>query len=78
MNDRENVGKIERKGDEGYFVGYSKTSIAYRIFNRRTNTIQETMNVWFDEMSGMIFEQESLLPTINDPSTSNASSRTST
>ena len=77
LNDRENLGKFEKKGDEGYFVGYSKTSIAYRIYNRRTNSIQETMNVWFDEMSGMIFEQESLLPTSDDSSASSTSSRTS-
>ena len=35
------------------------------------------MNVWFDEMSGMIFEQESLLPTSDGSSDSSTSSRTS-
>lgn len=73
LNDKDNVGKFEKKGDEGYFVGYSKSSIDYRIYNRKTNTIQETMNVWFDEMSGMIFEQEALLPSMSDPSVQRAS-----
>ncbi|GKC69406.1 putative ribonuclease H-like domain-containing protein [Tanacetum coccineum] len=58
-NDREDIGKLGAKGDIGFFVGYSANSCAYRVYNRRTNKIIETMNVTFDELSPMAFEQRS-------------------
>nr|GEV07118.1 reverse transcriptase domain-containing protein [Tanacetum cinerariifolium] len=54
--------KLGAKGDIGFFIGYSADSCAYRIFNRRTKKIMETMNVSFDELSAMAFEQHSLKP----------------
>nr|GFC75536.1 retrotransposon protein, putative, Ty1-copia subclass [Tanacetum cinerariifolium] len=50
------------KGDIGFFIGYSVDSYAYRIYNRRTKKIMETMNVSFDELSTMGFKQRSLKP----------------
>nr|GEU78834.1 hypothetical protein [Tanacetum cinerariifolium] len=61
-NDREDIGKLRAKGDIGFFIGYSADSCAYRIYNRRTNKIMETMNVSFDELSVMAFEQRSSKP----------------
>nr|GFB67957.1 retrovirus-related Pol polyprotein from transposon TNT 1-94 [Tanacetum cinerariifolium] len=61
-NDREDIGKLGAKGDIGFFIGYFADSCAYRIFNRRTKTIMETMNVSFDELSAMAFEQRSSKP----------------
>nr|GEW88813.1 retrovirus-related Pol polyprotein from transposon TNT 1-94 [Tanacetum cinerariifolium] len=61
-NDREDIGKLGAKGDIGFFIGYSADSCAYRIYNRRTNKIIETMNVSFDELSVMAFEQRSSKP----------------
>nr|GEX10974.1 retrovirus-related Pol polyprotein from transposon TNT 1-94 [Tanacetum cinerariifolium] len=58
-NDREDIGKLGAKGDIGFFIGYSANSCAYRIYNRRTKKIMETMNVSFDELSAMAFEQRS-------------------
>nr|GFB02312.1 retrovirus-related Pol polyprotein from transposon TNT 1-94 [Tanacetum cinerariifolium] len=60
-NDREDIGKLGVKGDIGFFIGYSTDSCACRIFNRRTKKIIETMNVSFDELSAMAFEQHSEL-----------------
>nr|GFC37168.1 hypothetical protein [Tanacetum cinerariifolium] len=37
-------------------------SCAYRVYNRRTKKIMETMNVKFDELSAMDFEQRSSKP----------------
>nr|GFD45907.1 putative RNA-directed DNA polymerase [Tanacetum cinerariifolium] len=51
MNDREDIGKLGTKGDIGFFIGYSADSRAYRIYNRRTKKVMETMNVSFDELS---------------------------
>nr|GEZ02823.1 hypothetical protein [Tanacetum cinerariifolium] len=50
------------KGDIGFFIGYSADSCAYKIYNRRTKKIMETMNVSFDELSAMAFEQRSSKP----------------
>nr|GEZ91211.1 integrase, catalytic region, zinc finger, CCHC-type, peptidase aspartic, catalytic [Tanacetum cinerariifolium] len=56
-NDREDIEKLCAKGDIGFFIGYSANSCAYRVYNRRTNNIIEIMNVTFDELSTMAFEQ---------------------
>nr|GEU65567.1 hypothetical protein [Tanacetum cinerariifolium] len=61
-NDREDIGKLGAKGDIGFFIGYSADSCAYRVYNRRTKKIIETMNVSFDELSAMAFEQYSSKP----------------
>nr|GFC18877.1 hypothetical protein [Tanacetum cinerariifolium] len=58
-NDREDIEKLGTKGDVGFFIGYSVDSCANRIFNQRTKKIMETMNVSFDELSAMDFEQRS-------------------
>ncbi|GKA84678.1 retrovirus-related pol polyprotein from transposon TNT 1-94 [Tanacetum coccineum] len=70
QNDREDIGKLGdkdigklgAKGDIGFFIGYSADSCAYRVYNRRTKKIMETMNVTFDELSAMAFEQSSSKP----------------
>ncbi|GKA94287.1 retrovirus-related pol polyprotein from transposon TNT 1-94 [Tanacetum coccineum] len=59
MNDREDIGKLGAKGDIGFFIGYSTNSRAYRVYNRRTKKIMETMNVTFDKLLAMDFEQSS-------------------
>ncbi|GJS40633.1 retrovirus-related pol polyprotein from transposon TNT 1-94 [Tanacetum coccineum] len=61
-NDREDIGKLGAKGDIVFFIGYSATSCAYRVYNRRTKKIMERMNVTFDELSAMAFEQRSSKP----------------
>nr|GEY96316.1 retrovirus-related Pol polyprotein from transposon TNT 1-94 [Tanacetum cinerariifolium] len=61
-NDREDIGKLGAKGDIGFVIGYSADSCAYRVYNRRTKKIIETMNVSFDELSAMAFEQRSSKP----------------
>nr|GEV00825.1 retrovirus-related Pol polyprotein from transposon TNT 1-94 [Tanacetum cinerariifolium] len=61
-NDREDIGKLGAKGDIGFFIGYYANPCAYRIFNRRTKKIMETMNVSFDELSAMAFEQRNSKP----------------
>nr|GEW03337.1 hypothetical protein [Tanacetum cinerariifolium] len=44
-----NTGKFNAKGDEGYFVGYSLSSKAFRVFNKRTKKIEENLHVDFLE-----------------------------
>nr|GFB87776.1 retrovirus-related Pol polyprotein from transposon TNT 1-94 [Tanacetum cinerariifolium] len=70
------IGKLCAKGDIGFFIGYSADSYAYRIYNRQTKKIMETMNVSFDELSAMGFEQHSSKPGLqyNVPIPTNSSS----
>ena len=49
LNDRENLGKFDAKSEEGIFLGYSTTSRAYRVFNKRTKTVMESINVKIDD-----------------------------
>nr|GEY56901.1 retrovirus-related Pol polyprotein from transposon TNT 1-94 [Tanacetum cinerariifolium] len=60
LNDYEDVGKLKAKGGIRVFVGYSKESTAFRIYNKRTRKIHEIMNVNFDEISEMASKQFSL------------------
>nr|GEY61481.1 hypothetical protein [Tanacetum cinerariifolium] len=59
-NNYEDVRKLKAKGDIGVFVGYSKESAAFRIYNKRTCKIHESVNVNFDEISKMASKQFSL------------------
>ena len=45
LKDRENVGKFDSQSDEGIFLGYSCTSKAYCVYNKRTMKVIETVNV---------------------------------
>nr|GFD17126.1 retrovirus-related Pol polyprotein from transposon TNT 1-94 [Tanacetum cinerariifolium] len=56
-NDGENVGKLQPKADIGIFIGYAPTKKAFRISNRRTRRIVETIHVDFDELTAMASEQ---------------------
>nr|GFC60506.1 hypothetical protein [Tanacetum cinerariifolium] len=62
LNDYDDVGKLKAKGDIRVFVGYSKESAAFRIFNKRTRKIYESVDVNFDELSEMASKQFSLEP----------------
>nr|GFA93828.1 hypothetical protein [Tanacetum cinerariifolium] len=62
LNDYEDVGKLKAKGDIVVFVGYSKESAAFRIYNKRTRKIHESVNVNFDEISEMASKQFNLEP----------------
>nr|GFA41679.1 Gag-Pol polyprotein [Tanacetum cinerariifolium] len=44
---------MKEKGDACIFVGYSTQSRAYRVFNKRTRVIAETIHVNFDELPHM-------------------------
>ena len=50
LNDCENLGKFDVKSDEGIFLGYSTNSRAYRVFNKRTKTVMESINVEVDDV----------------------------
>ena len=49
LKDRENVGKFDSWSDEGILLGYSSPSKAYRVYNKRTMKVMETVIVVIDE-----------------------------
>ncbi|GJT26054.1 retrovirus-related pol polyprotein from transposon TNT 1-94 [Tanacetum coccineum] len=65
-NDNEDLGKLKAKADFGIFIGYAPTKKAYRIYNRRTRQIVETIHANFDELITMASEQSSLGPAFNE------------
>nr|GFB06074.1 integrase, catalytic region, zinc finger, CCHC-type, peptidase aspartic, catalytic [Tanacetum cinerariifolium] len=59
VRDGENLNNMKEKGDECIFVGYSNQSRAYRVFNKRTRVIMESIHVNFDELPLMASDQNS-------------------
>ncbi|XP_057996530.1 uncharacterized protein LOC131175867 [Hevea brasiliensis] len=53
-NKKDNLKKFDVKSDEGIFLGYSMHSKAYRVFNRRTLLVEETIHVVFDETNNFL------------------------
>nr|GFC34570.1 retrovirus-related Pol polyprotein from transposon TNT 1-94 [Tanacetum cinerariifolium] len=73
LNTLDPLGKFQGKVDEGFLVGYSVCSKAFRIFNSRTRIIQETLHVNFMENKpnvagsgpAWLFDIDSLSHTMN-------------
>ncbi|GKE38730.1 retrovirus-related pol polyprotein from transposon TNT 1-94, partial [Tanacetum coccineum] len=49
-NDNEDLVKLQPTADIRIFVGYAPSRKAYRIYNKRTRRIMETIHVQFDEL----------------------------
>nr|GFA00710.1 hypothetical protein [Tanacetum cinerariifolium] len=62
QTDGENLDKMKEKGDECIFMGYSTQSRAYRVFNKRTRVIMESIHVNFDELPQMVSDHISSDP----------------
>ncbi|GJV44235.1 retrovirus-related pol polyprotein from transposon TNT 1-94, partial [Tanacetum coccineum] len=56
-NDSEDLGKLNAKADIGIFIGYVLAKKAFRIYNRRTRKIMETIHMTFDELTTMASKQ---------------------
>ncbi|GKA91270.1 retrovirus-related pol polyprotein from transposon TNT 1-94 [Tanacetum coccineum] len=67
--DGENLDKIKEKDDACIFVGYSTQSRAYRVYNKRTRVIVETIHVNFDELPQMASDHVSSDPVPQCPTT---------
>ncbi|GKE34113.1 retrovirus-related pol polyprotein from transposon TNT 1-94, partial [Tanacetum coccineum] len=66
INDSKDLGKLKAKADVGIVIGYSPAKKTYRIYNRHTRRIMETIHVDFDKLIAMASEQSSLGPTLNE------------
>nr|GEZ05459.1 hypothetical protein [Tanacetum cinerariifolium] len=73
LNTLDHLGKFEAKGDEGYFIGYSMSSNAFRVFNKRTKRVEENLHVDFLENKAIekgagrnwLFDIDSLTKSMN-------------
>nr|GEZ57180.1 hypothetical protein [Tanacetum cinerariifolium] len=50
----DNLGKFDGKSDKGFFVGYSLSSKAFRVYNTRTMKVEENLHIEFLENKPMI------------------------
>jgi len=48
-NGKDNLGKFDTKADEDIFLDYSSHSHAYRVYNKITMTVEESVHILFDE-----------------------------
>nr|GEX70079.1 hypothetical protein [Tanacetum cinerariifolium] len=69
VRDGENLDKIKEKCDACIFVGYSTQSRSYRVFNKRTRVLVETIHVNFDELPQMASDHVSFDPVPQCPIT---------
>ena len=51
------MGKFDSRSDESIFLGYSSTSKAYQVYNKRTMKVMKTVNVVIDESLDSSFEK---------------------
>ncbi|GKE83358.1 putative ribonuclease H-like domain-containing protein, partial [Tanacetum coccineum] len=54
LNTLDSLGKFNGKSDEGFFVEYSLSSKAFRVFNTRTRRVEENLHIRFLENKPMI------------------------
>ena len=67
LRDRENLEKFVAKSDNGYFLGYSSTSRAYRVYNLRTKTVMKSSNVVINEEVCSEAQLENIAPVQDKP-----------
>nr|GFB12000.1 putative ribonuclease H-like domain-containing protein [Tanacetum cinerariifolium] len=69
----DHLGKYNGKADEGFFVGYSLNSKAFRVFNSRTRNVEENLHIRFSGCSpnvvgsgpDWLFDIDALTKTMN-------------
>ncbi|GJR20230.1 ribonuclease H-like domain-containing protein [Tanacetum coccineum] len=49
LNTLDSLGKFDGKSDKGYLLGYSTTSKAFRVYNKKTKRVEENMHIDFLE-----------------------------
>ncbi|GJV16900.1 retrovirus-related pol polyprotein from transposon TNT 1-94 [Tanacetum coccineum] len=74
-NDNDDMGKLDAKANIGIFIGYAPSKKAFKIYNKRTRKIIETIHVTFDELTAMASEQFSSGPGLHSMTPVTSSSR---
>ncbi|PNX66233.1 gag-pol polyprotein [Trifolium pratense] len=58
---------MDPKSDEGIFLGYSTNSRAYRVYNYRTKTMMESINVVIDDILSEVVKDDTKDATASIP-----------
>jgi len=53
-NGKDALGKFDPRSDEAIFLEYSSQSKAYKVFNKQTLCVEESVHVFFDEINSLI------------------------
>ncbi|GJS91107.1 retrovirus-related pol polyprotein from transposon TNT 1-94 [Tanacetum coccineum] len=73
LNTLDKLGKFDGKSDEGFFVGYSLSTKAFKVYNTRTRKVQKNLHIGFLENKPVIegngpkwlFDLDSLTQSMN-------------
>ncbi|GKA65979.1 putative ribonuclease H-like domain-containing protein [Tanacetum coccineum] len=73
LNTIDHLGKFDGKANEGFFVGYSLNSKAFRVFNSRTRIVEENLHIRFSKSTpnvvgsgpDWLFDIDALTKTMN-------------
>ena len=60
LNIKDNLGKFDAKSDVGLFLGYSTSSKDFRVFNKRTMVVEESIHVIFYESNNSFQGKDSV------------------
>ena len=60
LNTKDNLGKFDSKSDVGLFLGYSTSSKDFRVFNKRTMVVEESIHVIFYESNNSFQRKDSV------------------
>jgi len=78
LNNNEKLGKFDPKSDKAIFLGYFTTSKGYRVYNLKTQTIEISMHIIFDEYdehSKTKDSEDTEVPILQNVTTQNTVSR---
>jgi len=53
-NGKDALGNFDPMSDDAIFLGYSSHSKAYKVFNKRTLCVEESVHVLFDETNSRV------------------------
>ncbi|GJR43915.1 ribonuclease H-like domain-containing protein [Tanacetum coccineum] len=69
LNTIDHLGKFDGKADEGFFVGYSLNSKAFRVFNSITRIVEENLHIRFSKSTPNVVRYTGLM-IFTDPKSS--------
>ena len=60
LNTKDNLEKLDAKSNVRIFLSYSSSSKAYKVFNKKTMVVEESIHVVFDESNDSLERRESV------------------
>ena len=60
LNTKDNLGKFDAKSNVEIFIGYSSSRKAYKVFNKKTMVVEESIHLVFDESNDSLQRRDSI------------------